>query len=138
MQDIEILYASGDRFLVDVRGHDFVIDQPRDAGGDDVGPTPTEVFVASVGACVGFYAERFMRRHDVDPVGLRIRCGFRMSEEGPPRVSAIDIHVVVPDGFPTRRRAALEAVARRCTVHNSLVERPDVRIAVDDRVLAPA
>ena len=68
---IRIDYETGDRFTIDVRGHRLVTDQPgRDA---DAGPTPTELFVASLAACVAFYARRFLARHHLDAAGLRSR-----------------------------------------------------------------
>jgi putative redox protein len=39
-------------------------------GGGDVGPTPTELFVAGLASCVAFYARRYLRRHDIDAEGL--------------------------------------------------------------------
>jgi uncharacterized OsmC-like protein len=52
----EARYLGGDRFVLEVRGHQLYVDQPREAGGSDAGPTPTELFVASLAGCVGFYA----------------------------------------------------------------------------------
>jgi hypothetical protein len=46
----------GDRFAIDARGHTITVDQPADVGGADTAPTPTELFVASLAGCVGFYA----------------------------------------------------------------------------------
>ena len=42
----------GDAYTISVRGHVLRVDQPTDAGGGDTGPTPTELFVASLAACV--------------------------------------------------------------------------------------
>jgi putative redox protein len=138
MADIEVLYARGDRFLIDVRGHDLVVDQPRQDGGDDAGPTPTELFVTSLAACVGFYAERYLRRHDRSAQGLRVECDYEMSSDRPHRVGSVDLRIVVPGELPEAARPALEAVIRGCTVHNSLTRPPVVRIHVDEAVPSPA
>lgn len=130
MAAIEVRHEHGDRFLVRARGHTFTVDQPVDAGGDDLGPMPTELFVASLATCVGFYAERFLRRHDLPTEGLGVDCDFTMSEDRPARVSAIDLSVMLPDGFPDARRAALHAVIEHCTVHNSIVRTPEITIAL--------
>src|SRR5439155_5370170 len=76
MAHLDVWHATGDRFLIDVRGHDLLVDQPIDAGGGDVGPTPTELFVASLAACIGFYAGRFLRRHELPVEGLRVSADF--------------------------------------------------------------
>jgi len=76
-------------------------------------------------ACVGFYAERYLRRHDLDPTGLVIECGYDFSEDGPARVSEIRIAVTAP-GLPEARREPFARVIEHCTVHNSLVRPPTV------------
>jgi uncharacterized OsmC-like protein len=43
-------------------------------------------------------------------------------------VAQIHIHLVLPQGLPEERRAALLAVAAHCTVHNSLTMPPKVSI----------
>jgi putative redox protein len=128
MEHIEVLYASGDRFLAHVRDHDIVVDQPRDAGGDDVGPTPTELFVTGLATCVGFFAERFLRRHRLPVEGLRVDCRFSIGEDHPARVGSIDLNVTTPVELNPSKRAALQAVVEHCTVHNSLTRPPSVRI----------
>jgi putative redox protein len=133
MANIEVRYSTGDRFLVQFRDHHVVVDQPKEAGGDDVGPTPTELFVGGLAACVGFYTERFFLRHGLAADGLRVDCDFRLSTHSPSRVGAIEIRVILPAGFPAERRAALMAVIEHCTVQNSLRTPPEVLITLNER-----
>jgi uncharacterized OsmC-like protein len=126
---IGVEYEQGDRFLVRIRDHELVTDQPAESGGGDVGPTPTELFVASLVSCVGFYAERYLRRHDLPSEGLRVTGWFTMADT-PARVDAVRIAVELPEGIPDKRRETLLAVVEKCTVHNSLRHAPDVRIEV--------
>ena len=126
---MEVSYEGGDRFTLTVRGHDVVMDQPRDVGGEDDGATPTELFIGTIAACVGFYAERFLRRHDLSPEGLRIEVNFDMAEERPARVRTIDIRVVAPS-LSEERRTAFERVIDHCTLHNTLRDPPQVHIDV--------
>ena len=60
---ITVRHQGRDRFGAMIRGHRLVADQPVFDGGGDSGPTPTELFVVGLASCVGFYAERFLRRH---------------------------------------------------------------------------
>jgi len=124
---ISVNWTSGDSFVIDVRAHFLTVDQPYADGGQDLGPTPTELFVASLAGCVGFYAERFLRRHGIAAEGLRVDCDFEMGER-PARVESIAIKLRLPPGFPESRRAAMMAVVEHCTVHNSLTRPPTVGI----------
>ena len=108
-----------------MRGHEVTVDQPVADGGEDLAPTPTDLFVSGLATCVGFYAERYLRRHDLDPTGLVVECDYDFSEVGPARVSEIRIAVTAP-GLPETRREAFARVIDHCTVHNSLVRPPTV------------
>ena len=135
---IEVAHQAGDRYTVRVRGHELVTDQPMDAGGADAGPTPTELFVAGLAACVAFYAGRFLRRHIDAAVPFSVACAYDMSEDRPARVTAVRLSVDVPTPLRDDVREGLRRAAEHCTVHNSLQAPPDVRISVRDVVPAGA
>ena len=125
---MEVGYLDGEAYEIAVRGHRIVVDQPLDAGGADTAPTPTELFVASLASCVAFYAGRYLTRHGIDRTGLTVSASFEMASDRPARVRSVAISVKVPTGLPESRWAALEAVARHCTVHNTLRDSPEVQI----------
>lgn len=129
--DVTAEYAGGDRLEVAIRGHRLLVDQPVADGGEDQGPTPTELFVASLAACVGFYAERFLRRHGLPADALRVEASAATSRDRPARVATIDVRLLGLGDLPPRRRDALRAVVERCTVHNSLRQAPEVRIGLE-------
>ena len=127
---IEVARESGVRFSAKVGRHELTFDQPIEAGGTDLGPTPTDVFVASLAGCVAYYAERFLARHGHSADGLRVTADFTMAQH-PARVAAVEIDVRVPDELNETTRRALQAVVEHCTVHNSLVDAPAVSIAIN-------
>jgi putative redox protein len=130
MNEMTARHQGGDRFEIDVRGHRMIVDQPAGVGGNDQGPTPTELFIAGIASRVGFYAERFLRRHSLPVEGLEVRCEFTMDPEAV-RVSLVQLRVVVPAFLNEAHRRALLAVVDHCTVHNSIRQGPDVGIAVE-------
>lgn len=127
MSRITVEHLGEDRFAVVVRGHVVVVDQPTTDGGQDTGPTPTELFAASLAACVAFYARRYLLRHRLPTAGLAVESDFLMAAR-PARVDMIRIAVRPPYDLPASRRDGLLAVASHCTVHNSLVHPPDVTV----------
>jgi putative redox protein len=125
---IAVSYLGGDRLHIDVRGHELGADQPVEDGAGDTAPTPTELFLASLSACVGFYAERFLRRHNLGTEGLTVDCTFRWAEN-PHRVGEIELAVEAP-GLTAPKREAFMRVIEHCTVHNTLEHPPAVRISL--------
>lgn len=129
MDTMTVRYLDGDRFDIAIRGHRLTVDQPTSAGGADTAPTPTELFVAGLASCVGFYARRYLARHGLPTDGLAVRSSYELGGR-PARVTQVRLDVELPDGVPPERRDALLAVASHCTVHNSLEEPPDVAITL--------
>jgi len=128
MEQMTVRSRGDDRYEIDVRGHRIVVDQPTDGGGTDAGPTPTELFVASVASCTAHYAGRFLARHGIDADGLAVTCSFGFATDRPARVGWIDMTLDVPSGLPDTRLDGLRAVVEHCTVKNSLVTPPDVHL----------
>ncbi|MBO1333019.1 OsmC family protein [Streptomyces sp. VRA16 Mangrove soil] len=126
---VEVTHVAHQAYAVFVRDHEFTVDQPSDAGGDNEGPTPVELFVASLASCVAYYAGRFLQRHDLPYEHLRVSADFTMADDRPARIADVCITVRPPSGLSAARLAGLLAVARHCTVHNTLEEPP--RITLD-------
>lgn len=137
MSHIVVQHVIGDRFQVSIRGHECTVDQPVDDGGGDQGPTPTELFVAGLASCVGFYAERYCRRHGLAVEGLAVETDFAFAQDRPARVSEVALMVVLPRGFPHERLEGLRKVVEHCTVHNSITHAPEIRITTEIPAVTP-
>jgi uncharacterized OsmC-like protein len=125
---VEVSYLGGESYAAATRGHAILTDQPEAAEGEDAAMTPTELLVASLGACVAFYTGRYLARHGLSRDGLQVTADFTMASDRPARVSVVSMRIQVPGGVPPERKAALLAVASHCTVHNTLRQAPDVAI----------
>ncbi len=121
---------AGEAYEVAVRGHRILVDQPADAGGGDLAPTPTELFAASLASCIAFYAGRHLTRHGYSREGMAVEAQFDLATDRPARVAAVRLILHVPAGVPRERWAALQAVASHCTVHNTLEQPPHVDITL--------
>jgi uncharacterized OsmC-like protein len=101
-----------------VRDHRLLVDQPSPVG-HECGPTPVELFVASLAACAGYYAHRFLVEHAVASGGLRVECDWSMRAATPASVGSVRLRILAP-GVPPGLENALLAAVDRCTVANSL------------------
>lgn len=128
---IDVTHVAGQAYAVFVRDHELTVDQPVEAGGDNEGPTPVELFVVSLTACVAYYAGRFLQRHHLPCDHLRVRAEFDMAEDRPARVAAVRLRLSLPVRLSRARQEGLRAVVRHCTVHNTLRLPPQVTVEVD-------
>lgn len=127
MATISVTHLAADRFRIDVRDHRLLVDQP--GHGEQVGPTPTELFVSSLAACVGYFGVRFLRDHGLAYDGLRVDCEWKMLAARVPRVGRVALRVTPPGEVPPELRQALQEALEHCTVHEALREPPQVTIA---------
>ncbi|GAA3655121.1 OsmC family protein [Streptomyces chitinivorans] len=130
MEKVAVALSGGDAYRISVRGHEFTVDQPPEAGGEGLGPTPVDLFVASLASCVGFYAGRYLARHGLPREGLRVETEYEMAAGRPARVGEVRLRVVLPQDIGETRTRALAAVVDHCTVHNSLRQPPRVDIGI--------
>lgn len=128
---IEVSYMDGESYRIRVRGHELVVDQPVDAGGSGSGPTPVDLFVASLASCIVYYAGRYLDRHGLPRGDLGATADFEMADDRPARVARVRVRAHVPGPLTSDRQEALRAVMHHCTVHNSLLRPPEVSIDVD-------
>lgn len=57
---------------VSVRGHRVLVDEPRDSGGTDAGPMPTELFCAALASCFCLAVAHVARKRALEVPGLRV------------------------------------------------------------------
>jgi LmbE family N-acetylglucosaminyl deacetylase/uncharacterized OsmC-like protein len=126
---LRVEHRGGDKFDINVRGHTITVDQPVSEGGHDTAPTPAELFIAGLASCVACYARRYLARHNLPTEGLAVEVTFDMGSR-PARVSGIDVRLIIPRGVPAEQHDALLAVARHCTVHNTLATPPGVSVSL--------
>jgi putative redox protein len=111
-------------------GHSLVIDEPEEAGGANLGPSPTRVLAASLAACTAITMEMYAARKGWELGDVRVDVEMEYGESGAPR--SFLVHVHLPEGLPPEQLERLREIAARCPVHRVLSDRSEVTI--QDRV----
>lgn len=131
-RQLRVSHVEGSSFLINVRGHEVLVDQPVGPTGDgtDTGPTPTELFVASVAGCAAYYGRTYLATRGL-PDGVDVVARWDYGSK-PDRVTRIRLLVDAP-GVPPEKRDVFQRVVEGCLVHNTLMHAPDVVIRLDDQ-----
>ena len=121
----------GGRKKVNAVYKDYTIntDQPKTAGGDGSAPAPFDLYLASIGTCVGFYIQFFCQRHDIpmEYVQLTLKTERDISSG---LIGKIILDIQVTQDFPEKFVNALKSVAEQCVVKKQILNPPDFDIQV--------
>lgn len=113
-------YYQGDMlFRSKLGNHEILIDVPASMGGSDRGPTPPEIFIASLGSCVGAFVAQYCARSEIDARDMTVDVTFDKAEN-PTRLVNLKIRVNLPNGQCNNREKALRRVAEHCPVHETI------------------
>ena len=127
---MNITYNSGMRFDAQTHSHTIIVDQPKSDGGQDAGPTPPELFVASLGTCIGVYALWFCQKRKIPYEGMKIAINWSKSTTPPARIDLIEAKIELPQGCPEEHKKHFIESVEKCLVHNSIMQAPEIEITV--------
>lgn len=127
--EIQVEHLGGVQFEIKARQHTIASDQPIENGGFDEGMTPPELFLASIGSCVGFYAAQYLRKHKLATEGTIVRVTADKAAD-PARLDNFRIALEIPGELSQRDLEGIEEAARHCLIHNTLLHPPKISIEV--------
>lgn len=128
--DMTITLAGDSRVDVQAGLHTIHTDQPPAS----TGPTPFTLFLASIGACAGFYMQAFCRARGISADGIRLRQHQDTTPTG--FVERVRVSVELPDDFPEQYRSALIKSAEKCTVKKHLEHPPLIHVELTPSAVA--
>lgn len=99
-----------------IRQFQLTADEPPSVGGDDRGPTPTELLLAGLGSCkaitIQMYAER--KGWSVERVSVQVE------SQTVERQTVIVAHLTLEGDLTEEQRQRLREIGDRCPVHRLL------------------
>ena len=122
------------------RGHLSIADEPPESGGEDLGPTPHELLITSLGACVAITIRMYAQRHEwpLEDISVDLTIDDVVPTEpdftpeeiaavGPSgKLPLIHSHVMIKGDLDQAQRDRLEQIAGRCPVHRALRAPPAI------------
>ncbi len=127
--ELIVAFRGGIGFDVSARQHKMTIDLSKEKGGEDLGFNPPEVFMASLGSCIGVYVARYCQNVKLDASGLKISVSWKLSDDKT-WINEISAKVSLPNADLGARGKAVLEVAKHCLIHNTILNSPKINISL--------
>lgn len=128
MNEAKVTLREGYKTTISSGGHSVITDEPLSAGGQDLGPTPLQLMLGSLGACIAttvkLYADRKgwpLDGADVDVTMERFKAAEYAAYEGPEDfIHEFKVRIDLRGDLTEEQRIRLLEIAGKCPVHRAL------------------
>ena len=114
--------------------HRLIVDEPKEVGGTDQGPTPYDLLLGALGACTSMTLRMYADRKAIPLEGVRVRlrydkihaadCAACETKVG--KIDHIERDIEVIGALTEEQRFRLLEIADRCPVHRTLQSEIDI------------
>ncbi len=120
---MEIRFPGGKKVYSEYKGFTVKTDQSQEDGGENSAPPPSDLFFASIGACMGIYALNFCEKRNIDPRKLKLTVELQ-SNEKTYMVEKILYKIGLPPEFPQKYTSALIRAMKLCYLKKHFEQPP--------------
>lgn len=131
--EILVTYENGMRFTATCDGYQVVTGEGDDGDTSRDGMWPAQLFVASLGMCIGGYVVRFCQHHDIPCEDLRVELG-RETARAPSRTTRVEARIHLGAELNEEQKKAILRVADRCHITQSIEEGMKIACSLGDEV----
>ncbi len=111
-------------------GHTIVIDEPRSAGGNDAGPTPTRTVAAALAACTAITCEMYASRKGWELGEVEVEVNAEYGDNG--TIVECEVILRVREPLDAEQQSRILVIAGKCPVHRALAGQTPIEIT--DRI----
>lgn len=97
--------------------HLILADEPTELGGADLGPTPTELLLASLGSCKAITVKMYADRKQWDLQGIDIKLTIDQQKDGAQRKTLITCSLDLKGELSEEQKERLKRMAEKCPIH---------------------
>jgi ribosomal protein S12 methylthiotransferase accessory factor len=126
--EMNVTFPKGKQVKASFEGFSVLTDQPRPEG-EGAAPTPFNLFLASIGTCVGYFVLSYCEHHGVPSERLRVTMHTDRNTSSH-LVEDIIITVHVPQDFPEKYEAGVIRAAGSCLVKRHMEHPPKFSVNI--------
>jgi putative redox protein len=115
---------------VEIDGHTVIVDEPTEAGGANLGPSPTRLISGALASCTAITVEMYAGRKGWELGDVEVAVDMEYGQSGVP--TSFLVTLKLPKELSTEQQQRLLVMARKCPVHRTLSG--DTEVTIEDRI----
>lgn len=108
------------RTEIHIQPHVILADEPKDMGGQDLGPAPAELLLSSIGSCKVITMRMYADRKQWDLTGAEISLSISKQTGELQDTNFIKCHIRLDGNLDETQRQRLLKIADKCPIHKIL------------------
>ncbi len=129
MREMKIILGENHRVEAHYKGLVIQTDQPVKAGGDGSAPAPFDLFLASIGACAGYYVQQFCKQRNIPTDGIHLTQTMHINKSTS-MIGEIEINIFLPQDFPEQYKKSVIKAAEACAVKKHISNAPGFSVSI--------
>ena len=125
--EFEVTFQGNKQVIAHVGEHTILTDQPVYGGGDNKGPAPFSLFLASIGTCAGIYVKSFCDQRGIPTDKIKIVQKHKFNQLTH-MIEDLQIEINLPVDFPEKYKDAVIKAADQCAVKKHLNNPPHMSV----------
>lgn len=131
---ISVSLTGKDKFQIkaDASGTTYYVDK-RSEGYDPAGPDPLEMFLSSLGACVGVFSKRYLNSRFTAFKKLEIKVEAEFITDSPMRLINIKVNVSTDAIVKAEDKEVFMRFINACPVHNTILNTKSIEMSLETK-----
>ena len=125
--EMKIVSLGGKKVNALYKGFTIKTDQSKEYGGDGSAPEPFDMFLASIGTCIGINIIVFCQKRSISTENIKLILRF-VRDNKTRMIKKITIEIQLPYEFPEKYKGALIRSADLCSVKKLIFNPPEFEI----------
>ena len=134
MGNVTVKYINNLQLGIVAGGHKLIADEPKEKGGDDLGPTPEEYLLAALGSCTAMTLLMYARRKNMPLESVEVDLSLKRepnqdaagAEDKKNVTEKITREIHVKGNLSEQEKNRLLEIAQKCPVHKIITSKPQV------------
>lgn len=115
---------------VSVRNHSFIIDEPKELGGQDLGATPSEHLCAALASCTAITLSMYLQRKNWKVENIEVQVKKNVEENT--QLNAFKVNINISGELDEQQQKRVLNVAHKCPVHKLLANGNAIKISLEN------